>query len=1111
MMNQSDWQHRWNNLSPDKRRLMEIKWGRRLGTPTAVMPEIPAREEGAGIPLSFAQQRFWLLDQLAAAGAYRNPFLIHIRGPLRADILPAALQRLHQRHEILRTTVFFTDKGARQIVQPESQPRLQVMEEPGLSFTPPDASTVELLRRLSRMPLDFEKGPLTRYVLLRVRQDEHALLVLTHHLIFDGWSKLLFRRELAAACEDILHNRPADAAPGLQFGDFACWEQRQAAVADVQPALDYWRGKLHSCPPLQLPTDYPRPAMESFRGAWCPVTLDAELMSAMREFGHENRLTPFMILLAGWAILLQRYASQDDFAIGIPVAGRPHPALENMIGCLMNSQVYRADLAADPTARQLLAAIRQDILAMGQYQDLSFARVVEELQPPRDLSRSPLFQMMFNFRNFPVPPPPAGDLILELVPVDFGIARFELTLDMEPIGDLLRGHIEYNTDLFAAETIRRMIRHYEHVMQQLLSRPDEPVSRIDLMTEQERSSLLVLSSGPLQPSTPIPLMTRIEQQATQGPDRPALVFDETVVTYGELITLTRRAARRLAAQGMGPGRRVGILLPRSSELVLAVLAVLRCGAAFVPLAPEDPRDRRRFILEDAAPDLLITRSPDEDFWGITVPIQSWPTLSVPAEPVGSDPSLLPVSNSADEAYLIYTSGSTGRPKGVAVRRQALDNCIGWLADFLRVTPRDVLLHQANFSFDFAFSEIFTALIAGAGLVVASPDGSRDSAYLVDLIRRHGITLLQGVPGWLRLLADHGGIFHCPSVTRIVAGGEICPPDLARAFMRKGVAVYNGYGPTETCIFATMWPCTKDYEAATLPIGRPIRDCWVYILDRHQRPVPPGVAGEIYIGGINVAQGYHRRPELTAECFLPDPFRPGGTERMFRSGDWGRYLADGNIEFMGRRDRQIKLRGFRIEPGEIENSLRSHPQVGQAAVILQPSKSSGDQLAAYVAPIAGHSTISIPQLRRFLARKLPYYMIPARMECVTELPVLPSGKVDYGRLPTCSVPSVMDDDPSPPRTVQEKHLADIWREILELESISRRQHFFHSGGHSLLATRLVVRLEKALGLAVPLRVVFDRPRLDELAEWIDRQLSIPEPEVESLVDEIMESRRPDQSA
>jgi len=1099
-----DLRKRLARLSPAKRRLLERKLGRTLSAAPVPRVDIPPRDRTAPTPLSSAQQRFWLLDHLAGeTGAYRNPFLIHLRGPLRADRLRDALGHLFARHEILRTTFTFEEVSGRQTVLDDTSPDIRLHHDPALTFHPPDDHTRATLAHLARGPLS-PAAPLTRFVLLQGQPDDQALLVLTHHLVFDGWSKEVFVRDLAMTYAALAGGQRVE-LPDLpfQFGDYAVWEQQRRQGPTDRPALDYWRERLRGCPFLDLPTDFPRPDNETFAGARVPVRLDPELTGRWRDLCRTGGLSLFMGLLGAWVVLLHRWSGQNDFAVGFPIAGRTSPSLEGLIGCLMNTQSYRTDLAQDPSCRELLSAIRDDILRMNPYQDVPFARIVEDLQPPRDLSRPPVFQVMLNFRNYPASVQAADDLELRLLPVDFGIARFDLTLDLAPESDGLQGDLEYNTDLFRPDTARRIARHFQQVTREMAADPDRPVSRVRLMTTAEQHGALHRGGLNRSPEPVRPLLEQIGGQADGVGELTAVVGPATTLTYAELGAAVHRATCRLVDRGAGSGRRVGLLLERSVEQVIAVLALLNAGASFVPLPPEDPPWRRRMIVADAGLDLIIANSRTGDL-DLDVPCLGWADVMDPAgAPAVGTRTPTPPCGEEEEAYLIYTSGSTGRPKGVSVSRRSLANLLGWMTEYFAVTPQDRLLHQTSFSFDIALAEMLTPLCAGATLVLAKPGGQRDPAYLADLIRHHGVTVLQGVPSWYRLLAEQGGIFDCPSVDRLISVGEVLPADLAARYTRAGMAVYNVYGPTETCIYVTAWRHPAGFTGHSIPIGHPIRNCRVYLLDRHRQPVPIGVAGELYIAGVPVARGYHNLPELTRERFLVDPFIPGGQERMYRSGDRGRFLADGAIDFLGRTDRQMKRRGYRIEPAEIESALLGHPDIGQAVVSCGPGEPDQGHLAAWVVPVGGRS-LDAAAVQRHVAQQLPEHMIPTHIQQLSALPYLPSGKVDLAALPPPTGQDPPADDDTPFQTPLEQTLAEIWRDVLPTERIHRDLHFFHAGGHSLLATRLVARLEKRLRLRIPLRIVFDKPRLRDMAAWIDVEARDRNRQLAALVDEIIDA-------
>ncbi len=965
----------------------------------------------------------------------------------------------------------------------------------------------------------------------------------------------------------------------------------------MQAQLAYWKRQLADLPALELPADHPRPAVQTFRGASQGFILPAELCAGLRALSRREETTLFMTLLAAWQTLLARYSGQDDIAVGSPIAGRTHKETEALIGCFLNTLVLRADMSGDPPFREALRRVREVCLDAYAHQDLPFEQIVDALQPARDLSRSPLFQVMFVLQNAPAPDPELPSLALRPLDVEHGTTQFDLSLSATELGAELGGAVEHRTDLFEAPTIARMLGHFQTLLEGIVAAPEQPLADLPLLTEAERRQLLIAWND-TRADYPADgcLHELFAAQAARTPDAIALVFDRgqgsgvrgqgttplpppagggteggvgtsrqgdkeagrqgdrrtdsvlspqssvlspQSLTYVELNERANRLAQHLRALGVGPEAPVGVCLERSLELLVALLGVLKAGGVYLPLDPSYPAARLAFMLEDSQAAVVITATGEgdkqtrrqgdkgtESAHDVTVsPLhvvtlsESWPAIArYPADaPSGTlDPANL--------AYVIYTSGSTGWPKGVMNTHRGIVNRLCWMQDAYRLNGDDVVLQKTSISFDVSVWELVCPLLVGARLVLARPGGQRDSAYLAALIAAERITTLHFVPSMLAVFLDTSRLDECTALRWVICSGEALPPALAmRCRSRLGAELHNLYGPTEAAVEVTAWRCTDTLDETVVPIGRPIANTLCYVLDAHLHPVPIGVAGELHLGGVQLARGYLGRPELTAERFVPNPFGEGmgdggwGMEdsipiphppspipRLYRTGDRARYRPDGAIEFLGRIDEQLKLRGFRIEPGEIESVLRQHADVRECVVMVREDAPGDVRLVAYIVPHREQGTgdrgqesivsdtaslspitshLSPAELRTFLQERLPDYMVPADFVLLDALPLTPNGKLDRRALPAPDRP-VSSEAFVAPRTSTEAQLAQIWAEVLRLERVGIHDNFFALGGHSLLATQIVSRVSAELQVELPLQRLFETPTVAGLAEYVE---------------------------
>jgi amino acid adenylation domain-containing protein len=1047
----------------------------------------PAREriqrrsgDGAPLPLSFAQERLWVLDQLQPGSpAYNLSSSFRLPGILDLPALRRALDELVRRHEALRTVFPAVDGRPVQVVQPA---RRVPFEEIDLrSFILPSRREREARRyaeREARRPFHLARGPLFRAARIQLGEDDNIVLLSMHHIVSDGWSMGILLRELGELY-DAFRRRRAPVLPELpiQYADFAIWQRRHLQGPTLERLLDYWREALRGAPPLlDLPTDRPRPPVQSFRGASLPFSWPAEVAAPLCRLAAAEGATPFMLLLSLFSALLARRSEQEDMVVGSPIANRTRPEVEPLIGFFVNTLALRVCLDGDPGLRGLLARVREMTLQAYAHQDLPFEKLVEELQPERNLSHNPVFQVTFGLQTTPVaaapsqPPPPSGGL-----PSGSGTAKFDLTLVMVETADGFEGALEHNTDLFEEETARRMAAQLRVLVEAALAEPDLPVSRLSLLARGERAQILGWTAGQAAGLPGRSLPARFEARAAARPETVAVDIGGREVTYGELNRRADRIAERLRARGLGPESRVALFLERSCELIAALLGTLKAGAAYVPLDPAYPAERLAFLCEDSAPAAILTQARLLE----ALPPHAAEVLVVDAGDGDfggkGNPGAAPDPDQL--AYVIYTSGSTGKPKGAMLCHRGLSSLLESLEREIRLSPEDRVLQLASASFDASLFEIAAALGAGATLCLASREDLLPGPELVRRLRSRRITLLTIPPSVLALVPEDPG----PGLRTVVVAGEPCPADLA-ARWAPGRRFLNAYGPTETTIWSTLAEVSDGLRPPA--IGRPIPNVRAYILDRHLEPAPVGVPGEIHVGGPTVGRGYLGRPDLTGARFIPDPWGTPGS-RMYRTGDLGRYRPDGQIEMLRRVDHQVKVRGFRIELGEIEATLLAHPEVAQAAAVVREDRPGDRRVVAYAAPAAGGSPAPA-SLRRFLSERLPSHMVPAACVVLEALPLTPNGKLDRRALPPPE-PAAPDPPPggAPERGPAAEVVARLWAEVLGLPAVGSADNFFDLGGHSLLATQIAGRLTRALGVEIPVRLVFEHPDLGPFCAAVER--------------------------
>ncbi len=1042
-------------------------------------------------PVSHAQLRLWLLDRLdPGTAAYNLGRVFRLRGTLAEAALRDSLEAVVARHEVLRTTFREMDGEPMQVVAATRAVEVPLLDLSGVPEPEREAEALRLARAEGQRPFDLTRDALLRATLLRLGKNHHLLWLFMHHIVTDAWSMSVLFDELGQHYQASITGRPV-ALPELplQYGDFARWQREslQGPVLDAQIA--HWRGQLAGAEPvLELPTDRPRPVERTAHGAIQRVVFPPELRDRLKALGREVNGTLFMTLLAAFQVLLARYTGRDDIVVGSPAAGRRDVELENLIGFFVNTLVLRTDLSGDPTFRELLGRVREVTLDAYGHQEVPFEKLIADLHVPRSLSHSPLFQVMFILQNALKQRLELPGLTLEELEFDPGTAKFDLTVDMAEVDEGLSCAFEYSTDLFEASTVTRMLGHFRALLEGAAADPGRRLSALPMLEASERHRLVIEWNDT---AADYPRRSGIHQlfdvQASRTPDAVALIDGERRVTYRELHARANRLAHHLKARGVRPGGLVGICIERSIEAVVGLLGILKAGAAYVPLDPAYPQSRLAFMLADSgAPVLLTTRHLRDRLPAGTAQVVD---LDADREAIGREPVTTPDGGVGpqDLAYVIYTSGSTGTPKGVLAVHQASLNRFAWMWRRWPFTPQDVCCQKTSLSFVDSVWEIFGPLLQGVLSVIVPDDVVGDPPRLVDLLATHRVTRIVLVPSVLRVLLDTVPDLgrRLPDLTFWVTSGEAIAVDVARRFEKilPEATLVNLYGSSEVAGDVSAYVISGGGARERIPIGRPIANTRLYVLDAHAAPVPIGVPGEIHAGGDGLARGYLHDPELTARKFVRDPFAGDPPARLFRTGDLGRFLPDGNLEYLGRVDNQVKLRGVRIKLGEIESVLRAHPSV-QAAVAVLAEVEDDARLIAYVVP--GGRRPESSELRRFVRDRLPDHMVPASFMLLDALPMTPNGKLDRRALASLA-PTPVEGARSyvAPRTPTEDALAAIMAEVLKVDRVGIHDDFFELGGHSLLAIQVIARVRKILRVELPVRSLFTEPTVAGLGPEIER--------------------------
>ncbi|BAT56842.1 amino acid adenylation domain-containing protein (plasmid) [Nostoc sp. NIES-3756] len=1053
----------------------------------------PASRQG-NLPLSFAQQRLWFYSQLEPhSSAYNIPAAVRLTGKLNIAAMSKSINEIIRRHEILRTTFTVVDGEAIQIIGKGENFTFPFIDLQTVAEEKKQQEVSKLAALEAQKPFDLLQGPLLRASLLRLAQTDHVVLLTMHHIVCDGWSTGIFIQELTALytafCQDksyLLPKRP------IQYADFAIWQRKWLQGEVLQTQLDYWKQQLSgNLPILELPTDQPRPAIQSNNGATQPFQLSKSLSEKLKDLSKQEGVTLFMTLLAAFKVLLYRYTQQEDIIVGTPIANRNRAEIEWLIGFFVNTLVLRTNLGNNPTFKEILQQVREVTLGAYAHQDLPFEKLLEELQIKRDLTHNPLFQVMFVLQNSPTEVIELPELNLEILKAHKNTANFDLTLSITETTTGLKGYLEYNTDIFNADRINRIIGHFQVLLEGIVTNPQQRLSELPLLTANEQHQLLVeWNNTEIDYPQDQYIHQLFEAQVEKTPDAIAVVFENQQLTYRELNAKANQLAHYLQKLGVQPEVLVGICVERSLEMFIGILGILKAGGVYLPLDPAYPKERLAFLLEDANIPLLLTQKKLKEL----LPNNQSEIIYLDADSQviyqESQENIYTKVNSNNLAYIIYTSGSTGKPKGVMVEHQSLVNYTVAACYNYQIKSCDRILQFASICFDAAAEEIFPCLVQGATLLLRTDKMLSSIPAFLEQCNEFKITVLDLPTAlWHQItteLAEKN--LQLPEKLRLVIiGGErasLQHLEIWRNKIGETVQLINSYGPTETTIVATISNLSYLKEVRyEVPIGKPIANTQIYILDSHLQTVPVGVSGEIYIGGVGVTRGYLNRPELTAEKFIPNLFSNQPGSRLYKTGDLARYLPDGNIEFLGRIDHQVKIRGFRIELGEIEAVLNQHPDVQTNIVVVREDEPNFKRLVAYIV-LNADKKITTTDLQSYLKEKVAGYMIPSAFVILDKLPLTPNGKVNRQALPQ---PSSLRPELAvsyvKPQTEIEKAIATIWQQALNLTEIGLHDNFFEIGGHSLLLIQVHSQLQKIYDHKLTVMDMFRYPTINDLAQFL----------------------------
>jgi amino acid adenylation domain-containing protein len=1067
----------------DAKRLLLAKYLRGEMGGRSATPKIPRRQPDEIVPLSYQQEQVWLHARRAPEiPLYNEPVTIHYSGPLNVSALEQSFNEILRRHEAWRTCIAEVDERPVQKVKQSLTIALPLIDLRALPREQRDEAALAIATADAGVPFDLGQIPLFRARLVCIDDEAYRLYLTLNHIIFDGVALYrVFLPELGTLYRAYSDGKVSPLPElRLQYPDYACWQRHSFDRETMSRDVEYWRELLSgSLPEIYLPTDRLHGRSQSFRGSMYPFRLDNTLMMALRDFCRYEGVSLFHTLLASFAALLYRYSGEERIPIGSVTSGRNHPETLPLLGYFLNTVVLPADLSGNPSFRTLVHRARNLTIDALDHDGVPLEYLVRELRVPRDAARNPLFQALFSLE----PPLPEVDPAWRLtqMDVDTGASKYDLYLELDERPEEVLARFHYSTDLFDSKTIALMACHWQRLLEGAMGNPDQHLTELAFLASQEQEQILSQWNN-TQHSYPRACIHELfELQVEQSPGAIAVIYGDSHLTYRDLNQRANQLAWYLLKQGVGVELPVGVCIDRGPEMVIAVLAILKAGGTYVPLDSGLPDERLAFILGDVQPQVVLTMQKlRRDIFGKNTVILD-ASLDEIAHQRKENPTN--ISGPQNLAYVMYTSGSTGKPKGVSIEHRSVVNLLSSMQRVPGLNSEDVLLAVTTLSFDIAGLEIYLPLISGARLVIARSEEVVDGHRLRELIVQSGATVMQATPATWRLLVEAG--WQGSSSFKILSGGETLPPELAKVLLERGDSVWNMYGPTETTIWSSIYRLTGD-EQGSIPIGLPIANTCIYILDSHQNVVPVNVVGEIYVGGEGLARGYWNRPELTAERFVKNWLSPQQSPRLYRTGDLGRFRSNGEIEYLGRVDGQVKLRGLRIELGEIESVLASHAGVGEAVVVVS-GQEEHQKLAAYVVMKEdGKTGPSAAELRRYLRTKLPEHMVPASYWRVEAVPLLPSGKVNRAALAECGGKPLIDkEELSAPRNVVEAQLAEIWRELLELEQVGMEQNFFELGGHSLLVLQVTARIRRIFDVELPVRSVFEAPTIAGLAMEVEK--------------------------
>jgi len=1052
---------------------------------------IPRRESSGPISLSFSQQRLWFLDRLIPNNPIYNICTsYHVTGPLNRTILERCLREIVQRHESLRTSLKVIDDQPVQIIHPSVNSPLHYIDLTELSKHQQDKKIRQIYINEMRKPFGLTTTPLFRIIILKIKKVCHKLLIVIHHTISDGWSLSIFMSELAALYKSFRNGEPANLSElEIQYSDYAAWQQTWFQGKTQDNLISYWKRELDKYPEtLNLPTDRPRPAVQTYQGSIQPIHISKQLSESLKALSHQEGATLFMTLLTTLNILLYRYTGDKDILIGSPVANRNRIGIDGMIGLFVNTIVMRTKLSGHLSFRELLNQVRAKALTHYENQEMPFEKLVEVMHPERSLAQNPLFQVMFTFHNVPKHILQFADIILTPELVHNGTSKFDLAMSLTENPEGIQGLLEYNTDLFDDATITRMVGHQQILLESIIENPNRTISQLPIMPKEERHQILV-EWNKKKAKFPKDLCIHhlFEAHVEHIPDTNAAKFEEQSITYNELNRRANQLAHYLEKLSVGPETLVGLCVDRSIEGIIGILGILKAGGAYVPLNPNDPADRQAIMLDDSEVRILLTQESlipkcsdrnshifclDRDWHRLTQLSEKNPENQV-------KPSNL--------AYMIYTSGSTGRPKGVMITHE---NVVAFIHSYRQVTqehePR-IGTSVSPLSFDVSVEEYWSCLCFGGTLHILRPEHIIDGVYLAKYICDHRITTIYVYPQLIPELCRHLTKMNDRLNLKYVMTGLQTKTEGTMQLLRdisKELRIMNTYGPTETTFAATAFNFQKsEHPQRDVSIGIPLPNYQIYIVDPDLQPVPIGVKGEILIGGTGLARGYRNQSELTNDKFIPNPFNEKPGSRLYRTGDMGRFSPDGNIEFLGRMDDQVKIRGYRIELGEIESVLKQHSGIKDAVVLARDDKSDESELVCYSVPMAEQAP-TINEIKNYLRQKLPDYMVPSTIVLLDALPMTTSHKIDRTRLPDPEQKrSDLVGTYIAPQTPLEKVLAGIWTEVMDVEKIGTQDNFFDLGGHSLLLLQVISRIHDVFGIEISPKYLFENPTVADLAALI----------------------------